>query len=263
MKTRNQTSLLMTAVTVFVMTASVTQVLFPTPAHASFFTMLFGGMDEHTENQRLIEMMRFMEAIDPWVERPLYPRFYMAKHQLAKMQAALKENGQAHTDTINERQKMVVTFKFSERLFNEQLNTPYLQTAISGIYQILTEIKTAFGLNDTPYTKVLEGILRQLKSQIDQVQSAAIDDTLKAKFQAMVPSLGKALAVASEGDTTLAYQAAKPIMVAIRALYPQLNQITAGSAGFDFAIEIQGLTEYCFDYAKDFRGVQDAAPKGN
>ncbi len=212
-----------------------------------------GFADEiSTAKTQLQTQLSLIKQITPFVERHFKARLQLLKQRTTATLQLVEEKGIAHRQTDLAYQNLIVSYLYSVAFFRE-IETDVSVEWIKELLQITEQIKKSRGYDeDSPYTQITYTVFNQIHQLIHQLKNNnALSEELNQKLQALVPELGKLLAIAKQGgDRPNTFEAARPLYDSIVALYPEFNKILQSNTVFNVVLEIQGLTEFYAEYAQ-------------
>lgn len=213
-------------------------------------------------NNNIERQVKIIDFIKPFVERVDQARLMVIRKSLNSILEDISTNASAGRNsvtfqTIRLIQNLIIQYKYSQSFFG--WSQPIAETSIyteatasylDELHNLSTQVEKEFGLDDSPYTQITASTFRQIQKLLLQLESLAIDASLKSQLRSLWPSVGEAIAIAEQGDRPLAFKSATTVIANLRNLYPYFDQISATSAGFSMILEIQGLSEFYSEFAQ-------------
>ncbi len=164
----------------------------------------------------------------------------------------LSKFGPIHSKTSFSFYNLSVMFRYSEGFF-EFIRTAGNQESIVELFEDISKIRTALGLDETPYLSILEVNLKNIERLIlALVKMDRLSNSLRGVLRGLLAPLGDAISKAqSNGDRPVAFKAAEELFYAIRAAYPDMDkELLASSDTLYMYQELQGLNEFIGEYAQ-------------
>lgn len=210
-----------------------------------------GAEDELTlAKNQLKNQMGILNKLENTVERIELGRLRLIKKRTESVLQSIESNGIANAKTMNEYHHLIVAYRYSVSFFKE-IETESNSKAIIALLDTTEEIRKARGFDDAPYTQITANVFSQIHTTILQLKDDRnLPTELNQALQALVPELGKVIAIAKEGDRPRTFEAGTALYEKLEALYPQFDKILHSNSAFDAVLDLQGLLEFYAEFAQ-------------
>lgn len=210
----------------------------------------------------LSKQVEILQQIRPSVERLDQARLLVIRNSLLTISQDMKDNVKAGRQEITFQtlrliQNLIIQYRFSHSFFGwsepislTSIYTPATSSYLLKLRELAQQTETNFGLDDSPYTQITANTFRQMQRLLQQMESLAIDPTLKSQLRSLWPLIGETIAIAEQGDRPKAFAKAVKVIQQIRTFYPRFDQISSTAVGFANMLELQGLAEFYSEFAQ-------------
>jgi hypothetical protein len=154
-------------------------------------------------------------------------------------------------------QNLIIQYRFSKVFFGwiqpipvTSIYTFNNEGDLNKLKSISEWLATTYGFDDSPYTQITANTFRQMQKLLQQLETLNIDNQLKKDLRDLWMPIGSTIAIAEQGDRPKAFEAAAPVIEKLRDLYPSFEQISSSNEGFNYIIELQGLTEFYAEFSQ-------------
>lgn len=208
------------------------------------------ALDEMTQAiDQLNTQIEIIESMKFYVERKDLARLIVLEKSATHVIDTLHQNGLANMLTIRAYQEMLLSYQYSQSFF-KQVSTKSTEKSISDLMAINAAISKARGFDQSPYLTMIANILNNMNTLADQLNQLPVDENLKKNVVALKPEMGRAIALARQGDRPKAFAAGISISKKLMGLYPLFNAVMASDEAFNVIMELQGLNELFAEYAQ-------------
>lgn len=201
-----------------------------------------------------------LNAIMKYADKPEVPRL---KTILTVVNDALttinSHENIANYESVQSIQNVVLTFRYSTSFF-EQIRSDLLSKRIDEAQNINETLAKDFGFDAAEGATIVALILKQEHSIVSELLDSDMPSDLRSDVSALLPVLGRALAISSTGDRPNAYAAADDVYNKISALYDRFAKISISQSAFSVVQELVQLNEFYASYGQV--GSRRDKPKG-
>lgn len=209
----------------------------------------------------LKRQLQILDSVSKYLDKTELPRLKTINKVVEEAMTAINSHTNiAHRESVQAVQRVVLVFRYSMTFF-DQIKSELLASQIGELQKHTDTLSTDFGFDLAEGTNIVELILRQVHSISTQLLEADLPQEIRQDVSALLPVLGRAIAVATTGDRPNAYAAGDEVYMKISALYEKFNKVSISQSGFSLIQELVELNEFYANYAQINSRINKAGGK--